>query len=154
MPQSQPGRTAQAGPPAAEQDSRSHSPPTPALALSNLGLLLCRGMKNITLSARFVGVGGRVSQNRGQCGPFVNSLGNCDKADLTDHRADLTSTCSILRIFRIPRRGRHVHSTQCVHWCLVGVPILSQVTAVFTLASFAPAQSIDQGWRLSGAANP
>ena len=56
MPQSQPGRTAQAAPPAAEQDSRSHSPPTPALALSNLGLLLCRGMNNITLSARFVGV--------------------------------------------------------------------------------------------------
>lgn len=74
-------------------------------------------------------------------------------ADLTDHRGDLTSTCSILRIFRIPRRGRHVHSTQCVHWCSVGVTILSQVTAVFTLASFAPAQSIDQSWRLSGSAN-
>ena len=29
-----------------------------------------------------------------------------------------------------------------------------KVTAVFTSASFAPAQSIDQGWRLSGAANP
>ena len=35
-----------------------------------------------------------------------------------------------------------------------GVTILSQVTAVFTLASFAPAQSIDQSWRLSGSANP
>jgi len=34
-----------------------------------------------------------------------------------------------------------------------GVTILSQVTAVFTLASFAPAQSIDQSWRLSGSAN-
>ena len=59
-----------------------------------------------------------------------------------------------LPISRNQRRGKHVHTTQCVHWCLVGVPILSQVTAVFTLASFAPAQSIDQGWRLSGAANP
>ena len=95
-----------------------------------------------------------LSQNRGQRGPVVNSLGNCDKlisliTELISHRPVRTFPIS-----RIQRRGRHVHSTQCVHWCLVGVPILSQVTAVFTLASFAPAQSIDQGWRLSGAANP
>ena len=99
-------------------------------------------------------MGGRVSQKQGAVRASRQQPWELRQlisliTELISHRPVRT-----LPISRIQRRGRHVHSTQCVHWCLVGVPILSQVTAVFTLASFAPAQSIDQGWRLSGSANP
>ena len=48
------------------------------------------------------------------------------------------------------RARRDVHSIQCVHCVLLVCSILSRVTAVFTFPSSTQAQSIDQGWRLSG----
>ena len=121
MPQSQSGRTAQAAPPAAEQDSRSHSPPTPALALSNLGLLLCMGMKKYNTICQICRCGWAGISKQGTVWASRQQPWELRQADLTNHRADLTATCSNTSHFTQPAKGEAcTHNSMCTlvfSWC-------------------------------------